>query len=160
MRLFSYLFFLCILFSCKKNNGSQGGTYQPPVQNPSPQHSDTSHIYVTINDKLMTVTLLQYNRSSSTVYFAASNSLQKVQVYCFRFYGSSGFNYQFSDSITYSTRTDTLSTWYTRTAGNKGDVYYNCCSLPTKDSPIDGNFTAPFNDEGDIFIKGNFHLKF
>ena len=108
----------------------------------------------------MRVTSIQYDRSSSTVHFSAENDLQKVQVYCYYFYGTSGLNYQFTDTITYATRTDTLSNWYTRTASNRSDVSFNCCMLPTKDTPVDGTFTILFDGKAEPHINGTFHLKY
>jgi hypothetical protein len=159
MRIIYGWLLLFFLISCKKDNPQIDYPIRP-TPNPSSNHSDTSFIRVSINDVAMQVTSIQYDRSSRTLHFSAANELQKVQVYCFHFYGSSGFNYQYSDSITYSTRQETLSDWYTRTASNRSDVFFNCCTLPTKDTPVDGTFTVLFDGKGEPLIKGNFHLKY
>jgi hypothetical protein len=105
----------------------------------------TSWVTVQINGVAMPVTTTNFSRCSSTFNFSAGNNLQRLDAYCFYFYGSSGLNYQYSDSINYSTRPDTASPWTTITASNSSGVYFECCAAPVADSVIDGNYRALFS---------------
>jgi hypothetical protein len=135
-------------------NSSTTGNNNPP----QPRLASISFF---INNNPMRVTGIDYNRSNSTVNFSAWNSLQRVDAYCFWFYGTSGFNYQFSDSMTYSTRPDTLSAWTTIRATNWGDIRFDCCMAPWKDSPVSGLDTAIFAmNKQSLTITGNFYLPF
>ena len=163
MRIFTICFLFVFLFlSCRKqqtssnniNTATTSGSQITPI-------IDSAYITVIINRNSMQVTAIHYDRSTGSFNFTAQNKLQKVDVYCFHFYQSSGFNYQFSDSINYSVRQDTLSTWYTRRATNWGDVFFDCCQGPLTDKIITGNFSALFdNDESKLTLNGNFRLIF
>jgi hypothetical protein len=123
---------------------------------------DTSWVTVQVNGTAITVTALNFSRCSSTFNFSAGNSLQRLDAYCFYFAGSSGLNYQYSDSINYSTRPDTLTPWTTITAANSAEVSFACCAVPVADSIIDGSYQAPFylGKTSGLTITGNFHAVF
>jgi hypothetical protein len=121
---------------------------------------DTSWVTVQVNGVPMTVTTTNFSRCSSTFNFSAGNSLQRLDTYCFYFYGTSMMNYQYSDSINYSTRPDTASPWTTITASNSTSVYFTCCGMPVTDSVINGNYTALFSigaKTAGLSISGDFH---
>ena len=156
-------FLLLTLFSCHKDGANAPSTnYSNTNANTNPVAAkDTSFIHVSIDSVPMLVTITEYDRSSSTVHLLAANPLQKVEVFAFTMWGSSGLNYQFHDTITYATRPDTLSNWITETAANtNNDLYFDCCAFPLKDSPVKGTFSANFGLKNDLFIAGTFHLLF
>lgn len=163
MRTLIFLLLVCIFaFACTKETDPSfpvsGNSSSTTGNNSQPRLASIS---VFINSNPMKVTGISYNRSTSTVNFSAWNSLQRVDAYCFWFYGTSGFNYQYSDSITYSSRPDTLSAWTTIRATNWGDVSFDCCMAPWKDSPVSGADTAFFAmGERSLAISGNFYLPF
>jgi len=131
-------------------------------------------ISVAVNGTPIAVTGISYDRSGSTdgdFNFSAWNPLQRVDVYCFWFYEQSGYNYQFSDSINYSTRPDTLTAWTTTRATNWGQVNFDCCVAPLADSVIPGEYSGNFlpanaaNEKSvtgtqGLTITGNFYLLF
>lgn len=154
---------LLLAAACTKQSdapGTQTPPGTPPPAKPVNSKPDTPWITVLINGQPMNVTAISFSRSGSTFNFSAWNNLQRLDAYCFWFYGTSGFNYQYSDSINYSTRPDSLAPWATRTALNTGDVRFDCCSYPVRDSIVNGNYSAPFGTGGKEFgftITGNFH---
>lgn len=151
---------LCLSFCKKQKDGGSSSSATNSNGNPS-QSFTPSFINVTVNDLPMEVKAIHYNRGGASFNFSAENPLQKVDVYCFRFYGRSGFNYQYSDSINYSSRPDTLAAWFTRRAANWGDVSFDCCAFPITDAVISGNFSGTFPDTKSVTtVKGNFQLKF
>jgi hypothetical protein len=166
--------FACLSFvACSKQSATPGNT-TPGSGSTGNTQSRTPTISVALNNTPMTVTGISYNRSGSTYgdfNFSAWNPLQKVDVYCFWFYEQSGFDYQFSDSINYSTRPDTLTAWTTTRASNWGDVNFDCCVAPLQDSVIPGEYSGNFvvgNASGGksagtgqgLTITGNFYLLF
>ncbi|HET6256636.1 MAG TPA: hypothetical protein VFE32_21355 [Puia sp.] len=79
--------------------------------------------------------------------------------------------YQFSDSINYSTRPDTLASWTTERATNWGEVSFDCCVAPLADSVIPGEYSGNFDGGGGgldkgtggqqgVTVSGNFKLLF
>lgn len=153
------------LFACSKqgdspaasttdsNSSGNSGSTSSPVKPPS--------ITVLVDGTPIPVTSINYSRTGSTFRFSAGNQLQRVDAYCFWFYGTSGFNYQYSDSLNYSTRMDSLSAWNTRTAIGYGDVYFGCCSFPVKDSAVDGTYSGKFSTgKTELTVNGAFHLLF
>jgi hypothetical protein len=129
----------------------------------------------------LVVTGISYDRTGSTTgttssttgtfNFSAWNALQRVDVYCFSFYEQSGFNYQFSDSINYSSRPDSLTAWTTVRAANWGTVTFDCCVAPLTDSAIAGDYSGNFASANpdfskntgnvqDLTVSGNFNLLF
>lgn len=157
-----FVFFLLLLqLSCKKEHEPLDPLSPPNDASNHNTANDTSFIHVDINLMPMVVNAIYYNRSSSTVHLMAANGLQKVEVNTFHFWGTSGLNYQYQDSITYAFRKDTLSQWQmVRAPYNTSCVLYDCCALPTKDSPVKGTFKADFGAESNLFIEGTFRLNF
>jgi hypothetical protein len=120
-----------------------------------------SFVTVSLDNVPMQVTAINYNRTGGNINLSAFNPLQKVDVYCFWFYEQSGFNYQFSDSINYSTRPDTLTAWSSTRATDWGGVSFDCCTAPLKDSLITGNYSGTFSlAKKPLIISGNFYLHF
>ncbi|PWT97337.1 MAG: hypothetical protein C5B52_14060 [Bacteroidetes bacterium] len=161
------LLFTMAFVSCQKSNLDGGAGTNNNSSNNSHDNSirnnvKPSSITVSINGDPMKVTSISYDRSSSTFNLSAQNSLQKVDVYCFHIYGSSGLNYQYQDSLNYSVRDDSLSAWYTTRATNYGRVDFDCCAFPVADSIVAGNFSGLFALEGkdDLSVVGNFYLVF
>lgn len=155
------LFFLLLLFSCRKGAESPSPSNSLTTASSQSTLKDTSFIHVAINQVPMVVTSINYNRGSSTVHLMAANGLQKVELDTYHLWGTSGFNYQYQDSITFGSRKDALSQWeVVRAPYTTSGVTYNCCSLPTKDSPVNGTFKADFGLESNLFIEGSFHIHF
>lgn len=167
MRIFVFATAYLMIAACSKestnpattnnynnNNTSSGTQTSTPV--------DAAGITVLINGNPMTVTTIDYNRSGSTFNFLARNSYQKLEVNCFHFYQQSGFNYMFSDSITYATRTDSSDAWNTMTAKPVYDTLeFNCCIAPLTDKVVKGDYGAGFSSGKDqLNVSGNFNLKF
>ncbi|RTL61062.1 MAG: hypothetical protein EKK37_02590 [Sphingobacteriales bacterium] len=162
--IFYILLFYLLLSACSKQNTTSGNANPSTGNHPAANGSATpasSNITVYVNNEAVPVTSISFDRSSSTFNFSAQNAVKKVDVKCFWFYQQSGFNYQYSDSINYSYRTDTLSGWNTIRAINYGDVYFDCCQGPLTDKLITGNYSGNFGS-GDIpfTVKGNFSLLF
>ncbi len=129
--------------------------------NMTPEGNYPSAITVFVNHAAMPVTAIKFNRSTGSFNFSAQNKLQKVDVNCFWFYQQSRWSFQYSDSINYSVRPDTLSDWYTRRAITWGDVYFDCCDAPLTDSLVEGGYSANFGTAKDsLIIDGRFHLVF
>ncbi len=155
----------CFALACAKSaapaDPGDGGSSSGPGSSGTPVQSHPASISVFINNTPMTVTGISYTRAGNTVNFSAWNSLQKVDAYTFWFYGTSGFDYQYSDSINYSTRPDSLSAWSTIRASGGGEVYYDCCMAPWKDSPVSGVDTAIISQgKENTTITGRFYLPF
>lgn len=164
MRTTAICLTLCLFaVYCKKDqtgSPSSSGTDQNGMSTPK-QLTDSSFINVAINDIPMKVTAIHYSRGGSALNLSAENALEKVDVYCFRFSGQSGLNFQYSDSINYSTRADGLAKWSTRRAGNWGNVDFDCCAFPLTAPVVKGIFSGNFGDyKYPILITGNFKLKF
>jgi len=124
-----------------------------------PAAAKPSSITVLVNGEAIPVTSIDFARTGSTLHFSAGNQLQRVDAYCFWFYGTSGFNYQYSDSVNYSTRPDSAGAWNTRRAIAYGDVYFDCCSFPVKDSVVEGNYSGKFSTgKEELTVSGIFHL--
>jgi hypothetical protein len=152
-----------LLFACSKHDGA-------PVASPAgagdnsqnqPAAVKPSSITVLIDGTPIPVTSVDFSRTDGSLHFSAGNQLQRVDGYCFWFYGTSGFNYQYSDSLNYSTRPDSLSAWDTRRAISYGDVCFDCCSFPVKDSVVDGRYSGKFGSSGKepgLTVSGVFHL--
>lgn len=168
MKIFLLTLLITLIFiSCHKDDLSDGSR-----NDPTPPHNNyvkpvrdivkLSSISVFVNGNPLNITSIKYDRSSSTFNFTAQNLFQRVDVYCFRFYESSRWNYQYQDSINYSVRADSLSDWLTTRANNWGSVYFDCCYAPLEDSVVTGEFSGLFSLEGkdDFTVGGNFHLVF
>ena len=155
---------LCLIITaCSKENANpEYNNNNTSTGTSSNTHTDSSTITVFINDAPMDVTTIEYNRSGSTFNFLARNSFQKLEVNCFYFYQQSGFNYMYSDSITYATRSDSLADWNTITAKPAADtVEFNCCIAPLTDKVVKGNYGAGFSSGKDeLKVRGSFNLKF
>jgi hypothetical protein len=167
----SLLFLACT----KQSSPGSPGNNAPGTGTGGSQHQPRpASISVAVNNVPMAVTGISYDRSGSTYgnfNFSAWNPLQKVDVYCFRIYEQSGFNYQFSDSINYSTRPDTAAGWQTTRAINWGDVNFDCCVAPLQDTVIPGEYTGNFltgdasggkfaGTQQGLTVTGNFYLLF
>ena len=127
-----------------------------------------------VNGNPLAVTGITYDRTGSTTgtfNFSAWNALQRVDVFCFSFYEQSGFNYQFSDSINYSTRPDSLTAWTTTRAVNSGTVTFDCCVAPLADTVIAGEYSGNFTSASSgvdknlsnaqaLTVSGSFNLLF
>jgi hypothetical protein len=127
-----------------------------------------------VNGNPLAVTGITYDRTGSTTgtfNYSAWNALQRVDVFCFSFYEQSGFNYQFSDSINYSTRPDSLTAWTTTRAVNSGTVTFDCCVAPLADTVIAGAYSGNFTSTNSgvdknlsnaqaLTVSGNFNLLF
>jgi len=169
------------LFSCNKQSVTPAGPgfnpYGPGAAggNSSQGTAGTvSSVSFLVNGSPLAVTGITYDRTGSTTgtfSFSAWNALQRVDIYCFSFYEQSGFNYQFSDSINYSTRPDSLTAWTTSHAVNWGTVNFDCCAAPLTDSVIPGDYSGSFASDNPDLIKnqsnvqgltvsGNFNLLF
>jgi len=164
MRKTLFLATACLLaIGCSKENVSTTSANPPGIH---PGTSNTtrvpvSDITVLVNNVSIPVTAINFDRSGSTFNFTAQNSLQKVDVRCFWFYQQSRWNFQYSDSINYSSRADTLSQWNTVRAINYGDVNFACCYAPLTDSLVKGDYNGNFYDgENGFNVKGNFSLYF
>lgn len=148
---------------CKKDHAgssSSSATNQSGTA-VSKQPTDSSFINVAINDVPMKVTAIHYWRGGSALNFSAENTQEKVDVYCFRFSGQSGLNFQYSDSINYSTRANGLAKWATRRAVDWGRVDFDCCAFPLTGPVVKGAFSGNFGDyKYPVSITGNFNLKF
>ena len=155
-----------LLFGCGKqmdNPGSSGAGANsgPGTGQLQPEAVKPSSITVLVDGAPITVNFIDFSRAGSSLRFSAGNQLQRVDAYCFWFYGTSGLNYQYSDSINYSTRSDTLSAWNTRRAIDYGNVYFDCCSFPVKDSVVNGTYSGKFGTgKQDMTVSGVFHLLF
>jgi hypothetical protein len=167
------------LFSCNKQSATptgSGSNPNGPAGGNSPQGTAESVASVSflVNGNPLVVTSITYDRSGSTTgsfNFSAWSALQRVDVYCFSFNEQSGFNYQFSDSINYSTRPDSLSAWTTARAVNWGSVSFDCCVAPLTDTVITGEYSGNFANAGSgpdknlsnvqgLTVSGNFNLLF
>ena len=153
----------CLLIACNKETATTNNSSNPgsTTQNDGSASNHTSTISFFINDEPVAVTAISYDRSGSTFNFTAGNSLKKAEVRCFWFYQQSGFNFQFSDSINYCYRADTLSNWSSIRAINYGNVNFDCCEGPLTDSPIEGDYSGDFADgKNTLKINGSFKLFF
>jgi hypothetical protein len=169
------------IFSCNKQSaappGSGSNVYGPGASGGSSSQGTAgpaASISFLVNGNPLPVTGISYDRTGSTTgtfNLSAWNALQRVDVYCFSFYEQSAFNYQFSDSINYSTRTDSLATWTTVRAVNWGTVNFDCCVAPLTDSVIPGEYSGNFasgnpgpgKNPGNVpglTVSGNFNLLF
>jgi len=180
MRPIICLLIFCLtlpIFSCNKqtatpvelgSNPSGSGTTPATSRQGGPAAS----VSFLVNGNPLPVTGISYNRTGSTTgtfNFSAWNALQRVDVYCFSFYEQSGLNYQFSDSINYSTRSDSLGAWATVRAVNWGTVNFDCCAAPLTDSVIPGEYSGNFasgdagknpGDSPGLTVSGSFNLLF
>lgn len=156
-----------LLFACSKHDGdpgapAPGGNNSGNIsQNPAAAVKPSS-ITVLVDGVPIPVTSIDFSRTDASLRFSAGNQLQRVDGYCFWFYGTSGLNYQYSDSLNYSTRSDSLSAWNTRRAISYGYVYFDCCSFPVRDSVVDGTYSGKFGTgkEPELTVSGVFHLLF
>lgn len=163
MRRLSFIAVCLIMAACSKENANpQYNNNNTPIGTSANTYKDSSTITVFINDTPITVTTIDYNRSGGSINFMARNSFQKLEVNCFHFYQQSGFNYMYSDSITYATRSDSLAEWNTITAKPAADtVEFNCCIAPLTDKIVKGNYGAGFSSgKSGLNVRGNFNLKF
>jgi hypothetical protein len=185
MRPIICLLIFCLTFfsilSCNKQSVTPAGSESNPndpqaVGGGSPQGTagTVSSVSFLVNGSPLVVTGISYDRTGSTTgtfNFSAWNALQRVDIYCFSFYEENGFNYQFSDSINYSTRPDSLAAWTASRAVNSGTVNFDCCAAPLTDSVIPGNYSGNFaSDNSDLIknqsnvqgltVSGNFNLLF
>jgi len=160
MRNFTFcIVMLLSLTACHKDSGTPNNNSPAGVSTGTP--TKQSNISVVINDQPIQVTNISYNRSGGSFNFTAQNSLQKVDVNCFHFYEQSWASFMYSDSIIYSTRPDSVTAWYSRTAINGGDVYFDCCTAPLQDPDITGNYYGNFKlGKDSLVIKGDFDLLF
>jgi hypothetical protein len=155
------VFLVLLIFSCKKSSITNSSGNTSNTGGAVHTAKDTSFISANVGGAGMIVTSIHYNRGSATFNFTAQNDLQRIDVYCFHFYESSGLNYQYSDSINYSKREDVYSAWSTSRAIGWGDVYFDCCAGPLEDKVISGVFSGDFpNGESKFKINGQFHLIF
>ena len=157
------VFFVLLLFSCQKEGANAPSTnYSNSNANTtSVAAKDTSFIHITIDSVPMLVTTIEYDRTSTSLHLLAGNAFQEVQLFSYNYWGTSGLNFQCEWYITYSTRTDTLSNWVTDTAKNTTThLFFECCALPVRDSPISGTFGAQFGLKDDVDIEAKFHLIF
>ena len=160
-------FFAAVVFllSCGKQTSSPSGntnnTNHTQTGNGGSPAATGSFISVFVNKDSIPVTSIHYNRGGSYFNFSAENPNKKVDVYCFWFYQQSGFNYQYSDSINYSTRPDTASAWFTTSAINGGTVNFDCCMGPLTDSPVSGDYSGDFSTgKTPLTVHGKFWLVF
>jgi hypothetical protein len=179
--LLIYCLTLFPLFSCNKQSATPAGSNSNPygpgaTTGSSPQGAagPAASVSFLVNSNPLVVTSISYDRTGSTTgtfNFSAWNALQRVDVYCFSFDEQSGFNYQFSDSINYSTRPDSLTAWTTVRAVNWGTVTFDCCVAPLTDSVISGVYSGNFasgnpdlsKNPGNVpglAVNGNFYLLF
>jgi len=154
-----------LLFACNKHDDTPGtpASGGGSVSQNLPAAVKPSSITVLVDGVAIPVTSIDFSRTDASLRFSAGNQLQRVDGYCFWFYGTSGFNYQYSDSLNYSTRPDSLSAWDTRRAVSYGDICFDCCSFPVKDSVVDGNYSGKFGSSGKepgLTVSGVFHLLF
>ena len=160
---------ILFLFACNKQDSSIGS---PDGGNPANGTAGggsgsgssakggkaASSITVLVDGVSIPVTSISFNRGTGNFNFSAGNTLQKVDAYCFWFYGTSGFNYQYSDSLTYSTRVDSAGAWNTMKAIGYGTVDFDCCSFPVKDSVVDGTYSGKFSTgKLELTVNGRFH---
>jgi len=151
-QLYLFAFVIVLLFACSKEH--EQSTYIPPSPPVPAKPKDTSYIRVTINEQPMLITTMSYDRGNSSLHMLVANDLQKVEVFTYNFWGTSMLNYQYTYYITYAYRSDTLSDWTVQQAPNYAtSVDYNCCELPTKDSPVDGTFSAGFGLKNNMTIE-------
>jgi hypothetical protein len=169
------------ILSCNKQSATPGGSgfspYGPGASGGSSSQGTAqtvASVSFLVNNNPLVVTGISYDRTGSTTgtfNFSAWNALQRVDIYCFSFNEQSGFNYQFSDSINYSTRPDSLTAWTTVRAVNWGTVTFDCCVAPLTDSVISGDYSGNFasgnpdlsKNAGDmpgLTVNGNFNLSF
>jgi hypothetical protein len=184
MRPIICLLIVCLifssLFSCNKQSvtpaGQGSNPNDPGLADGSPQGSagTVASVSFLVNGNPLAVTGITYDRTGSTTgtfNFSAWNALQRVDVYCFSFYEQSGFNYQFSDSINYSTRPDSVASWTTVHAVNWGSVSFDCCVAPLTDTVIAGGYSGNFENANSgpdknlsnmpaLTVSGNFNLPF
>lgn len=145
---------LPLLFSCNKQSATPAGQGSNPygpgaTSGTTPQGTaeTASSVSFVINGNPLPVTSITYDRTGTTTgtfNFSVWNALQRVDVYCFSFNAQTSFNYQFSDSVNYSTRPDSLSEWSTVRAVNSGSVTFDCCAAPLTDSIIAGGYSGNF----------------
>ena len=169
------------IFSCNKQSATPielgsnlSGSGASDGSSPQGAAGPTATVSFLVNGNPAAVTGISYNRTGTTTGtfdFSAWNALQRVDVYCFSFYEQSGFDYQFSDSINYSTRSDSLAAWNTVRAVNWGTVNFDCCSAPLTDSVIPGEYSGNFasgdpdlgkntGDQPGLTVSGKFNLLF
>lgn len=182
MRPIICLLIFCLtlpIFSCNKQSATPAGLGSNPYgpetagsSSPEGTAGPAASISFLVNGNPLPVTGISYDRTGSTTgtfNFSAWNALQRVDVYCFSFYEQSGLNYQFIDSINYSTRSDSLETWITVRAVNWGTVSFDCCAAPLTDSVIPGEYSGNFasgdpgknpGDSPGLTVSGSFNLLF
>ena len=153
------------LLACGKQtsnpSGNTNNTNNAQTGSGASTAGTNSFISVFVNKDSIPVTSIHYNRGGSYFNFSAENPTQKLDVYCFWFYQQSGFNYQFSDSINYSTRPDSNSAWLTTRATNWGTVNFDCCLGPLTDSPVSGDYSGDFTTgKMPLTVHGKFRLVF
>jgi hypothetical protein len=169
------------IFSCNKQTPTPAGLGSDPYgpgaaggSSPQGTAGTVASVSLLVNGNPLPVTGISYNRTGGTTgtfNFSAWNVLQRVDVYCFSFYEQSGFNDQFSDSINYSTRPDSITAWTTVRAINSGNVSFDCCAAPLTDSVVPGEYSGNFangnpglgknpGDPPGLTVSGNFNLLF
>ena len=152
-----------IITGCNKQESIPGTTNTPSGNGSNSGQPSTkpSGITVRLNDSAINVTHIEYNRSSGSFDFTAGNSLKQVDVKCFWFYQQSWGNYQYSDSINYSWRTDSLLPWQTIRAINYGNVSFDCCTAPLTDPLVSGNYSGQLSfGKSNLTVSGTFRLHF
>jgi len=163
MKNLLHLIIICLLVSaCNKNSSEPVNSANTATNNPlTARPNKTSAVSVSINNACMQVTSINFNRGSSTFNFSVENKLQKIDVNCFWFYQQNWASYQYSDSINYSVRTDTLSPWTTQRATGYGNVYFDCCTLYLTAPEVSGEYNGNFSLGKDkLAITGKFDLLF
>jgi hypothetical protein len=151
------------MLACNKNSipPTNSGTTTHNIADTGKEGDYPSTITVLINGAPMQVTSIGYNRGDGFFNFSAMNSLQKVDVNCFWFYQQSRWSFQYSDSINYSTRPDSLTQWQSIRASNYGTVNFDCCDAPLTDSLVEGEYAGTFlQGKATLNIGGDFHLVF
>ncbi len=152
-----------IITGCNKQQNPPDTTNTPNGNGSNPRQplTNPSNITVLLNDSAIKVTHIDYNRSSASFNFIAGNSLKQVDVKCFWFYQQNWGNYQYSDSINYSWRTDSLLPWHTIRAINYGNVSFDCCMAPLTDSLVSGNYSGQLSSgKSNLTVSGTFRLLF
>lgn len=161
------LFYFTICFTACSKQSAAPDPVPPGNSNPaggivnSSDKTNPSAISVRVNQIPINVNSIRFDRDGADFNFTAGNQLQKVEVRCFWFYQQSRWNFQYSDSITYFRRPNTLTTWSGIRAIKWGDVNFDCCYAPLTDSLVTGEYTADFPEgKGSFTVSGGFHLVF
>ena len=156
-RLIFLLSCFFILACAKEKVAPRVPPVDPPIDLPM-KPPDSAWVTVFIDNMPLVVSGFHFDRGGSWFDFSAWNSLQRVDGYVFRFYGSSGFNYQYSDSLNYSSRPDTASPWRTTRAIDWGDILFDGLTYAIGDSVVNGTYTGNFSSgKNKLVINSQFH---